>query len=104
MRAIRLARLDKARPVLVLTRQPVLDVLDWVSVAPITSTVRGVSTEVPVGLDNGLDHASVVSCDNIQTVPKASLGRALGFLHEHQEAELAAAVANAFDLRVEEML
>jgi mRNA interferase MazF len=90
--------LDKTRPVLVLTREVVRPHLNRVSVAPITSTIRGLSTEVPVGADNGLDHDSVVNCDNIVTVPKAALGRQLGYLFDAQEPALADAIRAAFDL------
>jgi mRNA interferase MazF len=69
MRPIHIARLDKARPVLILTRELVRPHLNRVTVAPITSTIRGLSTEVPVGSANGLDRDSVVSCDDILTVP-----------------------------------
>lgn len=103
MRPIQIARLEKSRPALVLTRDAARDVMSWVTVAPITSTIRGLATELRVGVSNGLDHESVISCDNIQTIPATSLGRALGFLHEDQEAALAAAIASAFDLRVEDL-
>jgi len=98
MRPIHTARLDKARPVLVLTREIVRPHLSRVTIAPITSSVRGLSTEVPVGRANGLDHASVVSCDNIVTIPVSALGRQLGFLLPEQEAHLSAAIQAAFDL------
>jgi mRNA interferase MazF len=98
VRPIHAARLDKTRPVLVLTREVVRPHLNRVSVAPITSTIRGLSTEVPVGADNGLDHDSVVNCDNIVTVPKAALGRHLGYLFDAQEPALADAIRAAFDL------
>jgi mRNA interferase MazF len=98
MRPIHTARLDKVRPVLILTRELVRPHLNRVTVAPITSTILGLSTEVPVGSVNGLDHDSVVSCDNIVTVPKAVLGRHIGYLLPAQEAELADAIRAAFDL------
>ena len=98
MRDIRLAKPDKVRPVVVLTRAAVLPYLHQVTVAPVTSTIRGLSTEVPVGRANGLDHDSVVSCDNILTIPTAALGRHLGVLLGWQEAVLAAAIRTAFDL------
>jgi mRNA interferase MazF len=98
MRPIHVARLDKTRPVLVLTRELVRPHLSRVTVAPITSTVRGLSTEVPVGPDNGLDHDSVVNCDNILTVPASALGRHLGYLLQRQEFDLTAAIHAAFDL------
>jgi mRNA interferase MazF len=98
MRPIHAARLDKTRPVLILTREVVRPHLTRVTVAPITSTIRGLSTEVPVGPANGLDHASIVSCDNIVTVPVTALGRQLGFLLAEQEIALADAIRAAFDL------
>lgn len=98
MRPIHAASLDKTRPVLVLTREVVRPHLNRVTVAPITSTVRGLSTEVPVGPANGLDHASVISCDNIVTVPVSALGRQLGFFLAGQESVLTAAIHAAFDL------
>ncbi|MHB1501605.1 MAG: type II toxin-antitoxin system PemK/MazF family toxin [Candidatus Dormibacteria bacterium] len=98
MRPIHVADLDKTRPVLILTREVVRPYLGRVTVAPITSTIRGLSTEVPVGLANGLDHDSVVSCDNIVTVPTSALGSQVGSLLPAQEAELATAIRAAFDL------
>ncbi|PRX48228.1 mRNA interferase MazF [Prauserella shujinwangii] len=98
MRPIHTARLDKVRPVLVLTRELVRPHLTRVTVAPITTTIRGLSTEVPVGKANGLAHDSVVSCDNIQTIPKRDLGGQIGFLLTSQEADLARAIELAFDL------
>lgn len=98
MRPIHTARLDKTRPVLVLTREVVRPYLTRVTVAPITSTIRSLSTEVSVGPRNGLDHDSVVSCDSIVTVPVATLGRQLGFLLADQEEALTAAIRAAFDL------
>jgi mRNA interferase MazF len=68
------------------------------TVAPITSTVRALSTEVAVGVANGLDRDSVVSCDNIVTILKSDLGRQIGNLLPAQEEELAAAIQAAFDL------
>ena len=49
MRPIHIARLDKPRPVVVLTRELIRPRLTNVTVAPITSTIRGLSTEVLVG-------------------------------------------------------
>ena len=98
MRPIHTAKLDKVRPVLVLTRELVRPHLTRVTVAPITSTVRGLSTEVPVGSANGLHHECVVNCDNIVTIPKAAVGRQIGYLLPDQELELSAAIRAAFDL------
>jgi hypothetical protein len=65
-------------PVVVLTRELVRPHLTRVPVAPVTTTVRGLSTEIPVGPANGLDKACVVSCDHIVTVPRSALGRQIG--------------------------
>lgn len=100
MREICLARLDKTRPVLVLTREPARPAMSKVTVAPITSTVRGLSSEVPVGAENGLDHDCVISLDNVLTVPVSTLGRTIGFLSDEQEGALARAVVLAYDLDV----
>lgn len=98
MRPIHVARLDKSRPVLLLTRELVRPYLSRVTVAPITTTTRGLSTEVQLGPANGLDHQCVVNCDNIVTVLKSLLGREIGYLLPAQEGALMAAVHAAFDL------
>lgn len=98
MRPIHLAELDKLRPVVVLTREGVRPYLSRVTVAMITSTVRGLPVEVSIGRANGLEQECVISCDNIQTIPVADLRRHIGFLLPGQELELSEAIAIAFDL------
>ncbi len=65
---------DKRRPVLILTRNSALRFLTSVTVAPITTTIRGIPTEVVLGLQDGLAHDCAVNLDNIQTIQKAELG------------------------------
>ena len=98
MRPIHLARLDKTRPVVVLTRELVRPHLTSVTIAPITTSVRGLSTEVAVGEANGLAAPSVISCDNITTIPAGALGRRIGLLLDGQEPALSEAIRAAFDL------
>lgn len=98
MRPIHAARLDKVRPVVVLTREIVRPHLNAVTVAPITGTIRGLSTEVGVDRANGLRGPSVISCENLTTIPVADLGEQIGVLFETQEASLADAIRAAFDL------
>ena len=98
MRPIHVAALDKERPVLILTRELVRPHLAALSVAPITTTIRGLSSEVPVGAANGLDRPSVVSCDNITTIPKQAIGAQIGLLLDDQEHLLSEAIRAAFDL------
>jgi mRNA interferase MazF len=98
MRPIHVARLDKARPVLILTRELVRPYLSTVTVAPITTTIRGLSSEVPVDRANGLSGPSVVSCDDLATIPVEALGEQIGVLLDHQESKLSEAIQAAFDL------
>jgi mRNA interferase MazF len=98
MRPIHVAHLDKARPVLILTRELVRPHLATVAIAPITTTIRGLSTEVGVDTANGLTEPSVVSCDNITTIPVSALGPQIGLLLDRQESTLSNAIQAAFDL------
>lgn len=98
MRMIWLARLDKARPVVLLTRPEVAEVRSLVTVAPITSTIRGLGSEVLVGTRNGLDHDSAINLDLITTIPRAALLRPLGMMLADQEEALTRAFHAAFDL------
>ena len=66
---------DKLRPVLILSRQDVIGLIDTVIVAPITTTIYGIPSEVIVGIDQGLKHDSAVNLDHIQTVSASKLNR-----------------------------
>ena len=100
MREICLVRLDTTRPALVLTRDVVHGATTKVTVAPIATTVKGLSSELRVGPDNGLDHDCAVALDNVLTVPTSLLGRTVGYLTAEQELQLARAVVLAYDLEV----
>ena len=71
---------QKRRPVLVVSRTDVIPVLHNVVVAPVTSTFRLIPTCIPVGPDEGLEHDSVATFDNLAAVPKSVLTRRLGTL------------------------
>lgn len=71
---------DKRRPVLILSRQRAIDLLNTVMVAPITSTIRGLPSEVVVGPAEGLKVASAVNLDHMHTVRKEELGNFVGSL------------------------
>lgn len=73
-----LARLDKVRPVVVLTRDPLGRLLHSVIVVPVTSTVRGVSTEVALGTSEGLRDRSVAVLDNVQLLRRELLVQRIG--------------------------
>lgn len=72
------ARPDKRRPVLVLSRPSLIDVLHTVTVAAVTSTLRGVPTEVPLGTDEGLKGPSCVNLCNVFTVRQSDLRTFVG--------------------------
>jgi mRNA interferase MazF len=86
---------DKRRPVVVLTRQQVIGLLHTVMVAPITSTILGAPSEVIVGADEGLKHASAVNLDHVQTVEQAKLARRIGHLSTAKMRDVCSALALA---------
>jgi mRNA interferase MazF len=99
MHPIWLARRDnKTRPVLVLTREEVRVARQLITVAPVTSTVRGLRSEVAVGQRNGLEQHAVANLDSIATIPRDLLVRPLGALLMDQEHDLTRASHEAFDL------
>ena len=71
---------QKRRPVLVVSRDEVIPAVNNVVVAPITSTIRHIPTCIPVGPDEGIDHDSVATFDNLAAVPKSVLTVRLGTL------------------------
>lgn len=86
---------DKRRPVLVLTRQQVIPLLDTVMVAPVTSAIRGAPSEVLVGIGEGLRGDSAVNLDHVQTVERSRLHRFVGSLDRRKMAEVCRALAIA---------
>ena len=68
---------QKRRPVLVVSRDEVIPVLNNIIVAPVTSTIRAIPTCIPVGVDQGIDHHTVATFDNLASVPKSVLTRRL---------------------------
>jgi mRNA interferase MazF len=92
-----LAELDKIRPVVVMTRDPMGRLLNAVLVAPVTSTVRGVSTEVPVGAQDGIRRPSVANVDNLQLVARDRLVRPVGRARPSTMASLCTALSIAVD-------
>lgn len=74
---------DKRRPVLILTRDPMGRVLHSVICAPITSKIRGLATEVPVGPEAGLASESVANFDNTLLLARTRLQRRLGRASDH---------------------
>lgn len=90
-----LANLDKTRPVVVLTRDPLGRLLHSVIVAPVTSTVRGLSTEVPLGREDGIRLPSVANLDNVQLLSRDRFRRRVGRVQPATMTALCAALSTA---------
>jgi mRNA interferase MazF len=92
-----LADLGKTRPVIVLTRDPLGRLLHSVIVAPVTSTIRGLSTEVPLGRNDGIRHPSVANLDNVQLLSRDRLRRRIGRAQPATMTAVCAALLVAVD-------
>jgi mRNA interferase MazF len=90
---------DKRRPVLLLTRDSVLDRLGEVTVAPITRTIRGIPSEVMLTPADGVPADCAVNCDHLLTVPKSRLGPLVTTLGANRLEEVRAAVLFALGFR-----
>ena len=95
VRYFRFARPDKRRPVVILTRTSALRFLNRATVAPITTTIRGIPSEVVLGPEDGMREPCAVSLDNLQTVPASGFGPALALLSSERLAAIEAAIAFA---------
>ena len=89
------AKPDKKRPVVVISRQSVIPLLRTVMVAPITSTIHGVPSEVQIGVEHGLKHESAVNLDHVQTVDQSRLSGFIGHLSDDTMSEVCRALAVA---------
>jgi mRNA interferase MazF len=95
VRLYRFPEPDKQRPVLVLTRGSAIHYLSRVTVAPITSTIRGVPSEVALGIQDGLRQPCAANLHNVITVGRNGLGRRLAQLSPRRMREVCAALSFA---------
>jgi mRNA interferase MazF len=86
---------DKQRPVLVLTRDSAIRHLATVTVAPITSTVRGVPSEVVLDVEDGMKTLCAVNLHNAVTIAQTRLGRRVSSLSAARMTEVCAALGFA---------
>ena len=91
-------RPDKRRPVLILTRDSVLEYLNEVSIAPITSTVRNIPSEVSLTKADGMLRDCAVNCDHLQTVPKGKIGPLITSLLPAKMVDIGQAIRFALDI------
>lgn len=86
----------KRRPVLVLTRTEVLDVRALVTVAEVTTSIRGIAAEVQLDhVQAGLDRLSVINCDGLHTVTQASLITRVGAVDDAVMGRVCSAISYA---------
>lgn len=89
---------DKKRPVLILTRDSTITYLSEITVAPITSTIREIPSEVFLSRDDGMSRDCAINCDHIQTVAKAKIGTILTTLPEQKMKLVRDAIKFALNL------
>jgi mRNA-degrading endonuclease toxin of MazEF toxin-antitoxin module len=86
----------KRRPVLVLTRSEVLDVRTLVTVAEISTTVRGLAAEVEIDLEEtGVERNSVINCDGLHTVARTMLEHRVGAVDNATMVQVCSAISYA---------
>ena len=98
IRWYRFARPDKRRPVLILTRDSVIPSLAEVTVAPLTTTIRDIPSEVVLSRNDGPPRECAVNCDHLQTVPRSRLGGPIGSVSAQKMEQVAKAVRFALAL------
>ena len=89
---------DKQRPILILTRDSILEYLGEVTVAPITSTIREIPSEVSLSKEYGMPRDCAINCDHIQTVSKAKIGSLIATLSEQKLGDVREAITFALNL------
>lgn len=90
---------DKRRPVLVLTRDSALEFLGEVTVAPVTTVVRDIPTEVALGKEDGMPRACAVNLDHVQTVSRGKVGALITTLARARMIEVRDALGFALGFR-----
>jgi mRNA interferase MazF len=98
IRWYKFVRPDKKRPVLILTRDSVLEYLNEVTIAPITSTVRNIPSEVFLSKADGMLRDCAVNCDHLQTVPKGKIGPLITSLLPAKMVDVGQAICFALDI------
>lgn len=89
---------DKKRPVLILTRNSVLEYLGEVTVAPITSTLRDIPSEVFLSKADGMSRDCAVNCDHLQTVSKGKIGSLITSLPPAKMADVGCSILFTLDI------
>ncbi len=89
---------DKKRPVLILTRNSVIPYLGEISIAPITTTIRDIPSEVYLSVVDGMPMDCVINFDHIQTVSKHKIGSMITLLPQEKLKHVGKAISFALEL------
>jgi mRNA interferase MazF len=89
---------DKKRPVVILTRDSISEYLGEVTVAPVTSTIRDIPSEVLLSRQDGMNNDCAVNCDHIQTVSKSKIGALITTLSGEKLGAMRNAICFALNL------
>jgi len=89
---------DKKRPILILTRNSVLEYLGEVTIAPVTSTIRDIPSEVFLSKTDGMRKDCAINCDHLQTVPKSKIGSLITSLSSSKTKKVGKAIRFALNI------
>lgn len=89
---------DKKRPVVILTRNSILEYLGEVTVAPVTSNIRDIPSEVLLSTEDGMLNDCAINCDHLQTVSKANIGALITTISKEKLSEIRNAIFFALNL------
>ncbi len=89
---------DKKRPIVILTRDAILEYLVEVTVAPVTSTIRSIPIEVLLSTEDGMKNNCAINCDHIQTVSKSKVGSLITTLSNDKLTDLRSAICFALNI------
>jgi len=89
---------DKRRPVVILTRDSVLEYLGEITAAPVTSRIRDIPTQVVLSEQDGMPRECAINCDHVQTVAKGKIGSTLASLSADKMEQVRQAIAFALNL------
>jgi len=89
---------DKHRPVLILTRDSIIPYLNEIVIAPVTSSIRDIPSEVRLDVEDGMPQTCVVNFDHLQTIPKSKIGKLITTLSEEKLLQVAQAIWFALGL------
>ena len=98
IRWYKFSRPDKKRPVLILTRDSIIEYLGEVTIAPVTTTIRSIPSEVFLSAKEGMKMECVINFDHIQTVSKSKVGSLITTLSPEKMEKVREAISFALNL------